>query len=210
MQTGTRTRYAHTVIALDGLRTLAHTNQGRNHWDTAEQAQQALDDMCANNDRAKMEQLWPLYETLAVSPIACFAHGDAIGIYPENEQLEPWSTQEARQYCNTAAQCLFRHDHSWQWCGHTRAERRDDENLTRANCGACVLKGYHDRDDDEHNPHDGPNYAGWARVYVESGVAIPRKWRAAFARELMRTDNPGYSLALRRSMMTFGPVRFAP
>ena len=69
-----------------------------------------------------------------------------------------------------------------------------------------MLQGYHDKDDDEHKREDGPNYAGWARIYTEARRPIPVKWRKALARELL-SDNAAYSNALRRSIATFGDPR---
>lgn len=111
---------------------------------------------------------------------------------------QPWDDEERRKLRNTALQCLTRHDHDF------RFRSKADANLCRANCGACVLNGYRDRDDDEHDPKSGPNYAGWARIYVEARRMIPRKWTAAFLAEFSRTDNLAYVEALRRDVASFG------
>jgi hypothetical protein len=75
---------------------------------------------------------------------------------------------------------------------------------SRSNCGACVLAGYIDpRDRAERHIGDGPNYAGWARVYVQAGRAIPRHWRRAFRAEL-RSENRQYAEALARDVVTYG------
>lgn len=60
------------------------------------------------------------------------------------------------------------------------------------NCGACAL-----------NPCDGtsPNYAGWARVYVEAKKPIPADW---LIEELTENDNISYLEALAKSVNTFG------
>lgn len=58
------------------------------------------------------------------------------------------------------------------------------DRLTRENCGACVLGGYGATDD------DGPNYAGWARAYVQARRPVPSKWRNAFLAELGETNGP--------------------
>lgn len=124
---------------------------------------------------------------------------------------EPWTEDEKRHHGATASQCMFRHDHN--------ASDRDP--LTRVNCGACVLGGYEPRGarDDWDHPSvkdHGPNYAGWARIYVESRSPIPRAWRAAFVREITQDGdgtavqeyvNLRYAEALARSIVTFG-VRF--
>jgi hypothetical protein len=76
-------------------------------------------------------------------------------------------------------------------------------------CAACVLSGYspkYRRDENYEPERDGPDYAGWARVYVEAQRAIPAKWRNAFADQ--GKDNRAYYDALGRSIMSFG-VRFA-
>ncbi len=118
--------------------------------------------------------------------------------WQHTQSYQPWSTEEGRHHHATAMQCLTRHDHPMS----------DRSQLTRENCGACVLNGYEPRwvDRSEHNTAtDGPNYAGWARIYVEAGRAIPEKWRAAFADQ--GKDNRAYYDALGRSLVSFG-VRF--
>lgn len=116
------------------------------------------------------------------------------------QSYQPWSTEEARHHHATALQCLTRHDHPIT----------DHSQLTRENCGACVLGGYRPRggwgDPETDAPNAGPNYAGWARIYVEAGHPIPLKWRKAFADQ--GSDNRAYYDALGRSLVTFG-VRFA-
>ena len=83
--------------------------------------------------------------------------------------------------------------------------------MERENCGACVLRGYKPRGgwgDPESDAKDaGPNYAGWARCYVQAGYSIPRKWRKAFERETAST-NRRYVEALARDVATWG-VRYA-
>ena len=86
------------------------------------------------------------------------------------------------------------------------------DQLTRENCGACVLGGYRPRDDwgDPELDTDaaGPNYAGWARIYVEARRVIPKRWEAAFLAQLHTPDNLRYAEAVARSVVTFG-YRFA-
>lgn len=111
--------------------------------------------------------------------------------------ITPWSDITARTYAAMARQCLLRHDH----------DPHDHCALVLDNCGACVLAGR--RTGDDHHPDvEGPNYAGWARVYVEATRQIPPQWARAFARELA-SDNQAYADALRRSIATFG-VRGVP
>jgi len=95
-----------------------------------------------------------------------------------------------------AEQLLLRHDHN----------RSDHDPLTRENCAACVLAGYISRSQraDGAKISDGPDYAGWARVYVQAGRVIPYRWRAAFEAERTRTDNPAYTQALARDIYIFG------
>lgn len=112
--------------------------------------------------------------------------------------MDKWTEQEARQL-RAIAQKLFR-DH-WNH-GSSREERE--------NCGACCLSGYTPRGgwgDTELDAIPQPNYAGWARLYVEAGRAIPRKFRKAFDAEL-HSENKAYANALQKSINTFG-VTFA-
>lgn len=124
--------------------------------------------------------------------------GEAVAV--DCPGIQPWSDDKAREYAGMASRCLFQHDHN--------ASDRDP--LTRENCGACVLGGYRPRggwgDEELDAKGAGPNYSGWARVYVEARASIPRKWRDAFQRE-RDSENRGYAIALERSIATFG-VRF--
>jgi hypothetical protein len=88
--------------------------------------------------------------------------------------------QERSQLYNRASQC-FRH---YEGC-----RLKDPDN-----CSGCALRT---------GGEEGPNYAGWARVYIEAGVRIPRKWKAAFLREL-RSPNLAYAEALLESIGEFG------
>ncbi len=199
-------RYALTHVGKYGLRTLISANQGRNFHDTREDALAALASLRGHNHPTRLAEFYGSPDTLEIRPIICWNNGDACGIYFD----EPWPTDERRHLEQTAGQCLYSHGLGGPpYCGDTAKERRDDENLCRANCGACVLGGYHDLDDDEHDRRDGPNYSGWARIYVEAGRTIPRKWKAAFLRELDRTDNALYLAALVRDIQTWG-ITFAP
>lgn len=107
---------------------------------------------------------------------------------------EPWSPEEQR-YHRGLKNNVWRHDHD------AVTGDREERNLVRSNCGACVLDGYRDRHDDE-SPTDAPNYAGWARVYVECNRAVPEKFLSGFERDL-NEDTP-YGAALRRSVVTYG------
>lgn len=89
---------------------------------------------------------------------------------------------------------------------HMRRTCYIEGRLGRENCGACVLGGYEPRggyEDGYKVKRDGPNYAGWARMYVEARRMVPANWRDAFTREL-NSDNHAYADALARSVVTFG------
>jgi hypothetical protein len=103
-----------------------------------------------------------------------------------NGVIEIWTAPEARQHKATA-QRLLGEGHSYRHTG-----------VDTDNCGFCALT---------HGGLDGPNYAGWARIYIEAGKAMPEKWRGAFERELA-SDNHHYAVALRRSIATFGGPKF--
>ncbi len=97
----------------------------------------------------------------------------------------PWSADEARQH-GSIARRMFSEGHSYPHKG-----------VDADNCGYCALT---------HGDADGPNYAGWARLYIEAKRPIPRQWEGAFQREL--DSDKAYSHALRRSIVTFGGPRF--
>lgn len=101
---------------------------------------------------------------------------------------QPWSAEEARQHSGIARR-IFNETHY-----DTDHARNPDPD----NCSACAIRL---------GGSDGPNYAGWARLYIEAQRPIPGKWRAAFQREL-DSDNKAYANALRRSIATFGGPRF--
>ena len=109
-------------------------------------------------------------------------------------ELGPWSPEDAARLRATACR-LFRCDYP-----------HGSSQLERENCGACTLRGYRPRDA-EYKRTDGPNYAGWARDYVQAGYSIPRQWRKAFERETA-SSNLRYAQALARDVATWG-VRHA-
>jgi len=112
----------------------------------------------------------------------------------ENATISPWSAAEANGLRRTAQMLLSRHD-----CQGSRLVEM------RENCGACVLNGYMssaDRKSGALKVADGPNYAGWARVYVQAGSSIPRRWRKAFQAE-RDSDNRLYAEALERDIATW-------
>lgn len=108
---------------------------------------------------------------------------------------ERWSEQEARWY-QAIATNVFYEDEAHN-AGHDQAD-----DLTRANCAACRLRGYQSPHDEASTEIE-PNHASWARTYVESHTPIPQRWRAAFERERV-SDNLAYAAALNRSITTFG------
>lgn len=120
----------------------------------------------------------------------------------EAEEGDPHGYKTAGFVARSAWQCMSSHDHGWTF---TDAE---DKELVKSNCGACVLGGYEPPDGWEPGTkgatrHQGPNCAGWARIYVEARHAIPCKWAKAFEQE-RKSDNVAYAAALERSIATFG------
>jgi hypothetical protein len=81
-----KTLYAITHIDKDGMRTLTRANQGRNHFETTEEAQHAIDMMIANNPKDSLESIWGpnAVNSLEVRPTLCYDHGDAVAIYFED------------------------------------------------------------------------------------------------------------------------------
>ena len=67
------------------------------------------------------------------------------------------------------------------------------ELLHSGNCQHCELR------------KDYPNYAGWARIYVEAGQTITKKQADAFMQEL-ESDNTAYVEALKQSILYFGLI----
>ncbi len=103
-----------------------------------------------------------------------------------NGVSEPWPADEARRHQATARR-MFSEGHSYPHRG-----------VDADNCGYCALT---------HGGAEGPNYSGWARLYIEAQRPMPKKWHGAFERELA-SDNTAYADALRRSIATFGEPRF--
>lgn len=96
-----------------------------------------------------------------------------------------WGEAEAKQIA-AIARSLFR-AHSYR-----------HEGIDTDNCSYCALT--------QGGP-EGPNYAGWGRLYIEARRLIPEGWREAFRHEL-ESDNAAYAAALRRSITTFGEPRY--
>jgi len=110
---------------------------------------------------------------------------NAVGIV-DVTGIAPWDpATEAR--LGAIARRMFRDGHSYEHRG-----------IDADNCSFCALVT---------GGFDGPNYAGWARLYIEAGQRIPGKWRHAFVLEL-ESDNKAYADALLRSIATFGQPKF--
>jgi len=90
-----------------------------------------------------------------------------------------------------------------------RCDVHEQHGEYREHCGACALKGFLSDSalSDGSKPEDGPNYAGWGRVYVEAQRPIPLIWFDAFHDNQVHSENTAYANALNRSLATFG-VRF--
>jgi hypothetical protein len=123
--------------------------------------------------------------------------------------MDVWDAEKMASLSRTARRMINTHNHPVSFkvsdiidltdeqYDDIRADLRDH----MASCAACLLKGY---DAVTEDGITSPNYASWARLYVESGTPIPARFAAAFKAELSRTDNPGYVAALQRSINTFG------
>lgn len=107
--------------------------------------------------------------------------------------IAPWPADVARELRATAWRMFSDHGHGSHW-----------DKLTREACGTCALNGYHDRAiAREESAPVAPNYAGWARLYIQAGRPIPAKYADGFRAELAN-DNIRYVDALRRDIVTFG------
>ena len=108
----------------------------------------------------------------------------------------PWPDDEAKTMRHNALHQFKNHDHD--------ACERDD--LVLDNCCACALLGRNELTMDEGG---GPNVSGWGRLYVEAGKPIYKRWQQAFKRECV-SNIAQYTLALQRSIKTFGYPKFIP
>ena len=70
----TITRYVATRINQDGMRTLVGAMQGRNTFETDEQAQHWIDAVVANNTPEQLVNIWHCDPKLEVRPVACYPH----------------------------------------------------------------------------------------------------------------------------------------
>ena len=80
----------------------------------------------------------------------------------------------------------------------------------RENCGAEALKGYQSIKSKKLEwRFKEPNYAGWQRVYVESGFPIPKKYKQAFDFALTKEyDNQAFAEALKKDVKEYGYPQF--
>jgi hypothetical protein len=73
-------RYVVTYVNRDGMRTLVGAAQGRNTYDTAEQAQKWIDAARKNNSASTLA-MFGVPDTLEVRSCLCYHHGDPKGIW---------------------------------------------------------------------------------------------------------------------------------
>jgi hypothetical protein len=83
-----KTRYAITNINKDGLRILSFANQGRNHFDSREDAESWLSAM-RGDMRSLRVVLGEQVDTLRVDAVECYDHGDAVRTVFENQKERP-------------------------------------------------------------------------------------------------------------------------
>ena len=75
-------RWAITRKAPGEARSLAFANQGRNHFDTEEEAVRHLGLLRQNNNPDTLSTFDSQQgKTLEVRPVECYWHGDAIGVF---------------------------------------------------------------------------------------------------------------------------------
>lgn len=113
---------------------------------------------------------------------------------------EKWSPTEASKHMASARNVLYGDPY------HMAGKCRHGSAMERMSCSGCAIRGYEPRGgwgDGFSVRDDGPNYAGWARIYVEGQRSIPEKWRNAFEAE-RNSDNVAYERALEISINTFG------
>lgn len=81
------TRYAITHLNEHGDRVLSFPNQGRNHFDTPEEAQKRIAAVLNNNT---IDLLISIYgdggvKSLEVRPVKCYENGDVYGYFADEE-----------------------------------------------------------------------------------------------------------------------------
>lgn len=157
-----------------------------------------------------------LTESQRGAGLAADYHPAARYVFAERDAA-PWPDDGSESFGRTprameatSAGLLADHAHGWRFT--SAGERK----LARSHCAACALSGYGMTA--AQLRVSGPDYAGWARVYVQASRAVPAGWSAPFWRELAgagRIDPDGqtgdanerYGDALRRDVATFG-LRF--
>ena len=76
------------------------------------------------------------------------------------------------------------------------------DRMHAGNCQHCALRGV-----GKQGTADGlgkePNYAGWARIYVQAGRTIPARFAAAFE-QAKHSDNTAYAQALAEDIEKYG------
>ena len=75
--------FALTHVNRDNMRTLSRSNQGRNHFDTKEQADKWLAGFLENNSQDSIIQVFgkQALGTFEIHPVECYMHGDAVGVW---------------------------------------------------------------------------------------------------------------------------------
>jgi hypothetical protein len=73
--------FALTMVNKDGMRTLARANQGRNHFETKELAEEYLKDVWTNNSEDTLKSVFGDVIKMRVDPVECYHHGDAKRVY---------------------------------------------------------------------------------------------------------------------------------
>lgn len=102
-----------------------------------------------------------------------------------------WSEPESANIRERARYAFRDHGHGNDW-----------DDMTRDSCGACALNGWRAFNDGD---GFGPNYAGWERLFVQSGRTIPREYAGRFFRTLVDAeDNERYRVCLMRDIVTYG------
>lgn len=110
--------------------------------------------------------------------------------------VEPWPLEEQLSESRMARAQIRGDEHHRETCGKAPWSLTE-----RDSCGTCALLGWGSHNEQHGTP--APNYAGWARVYVQAREPVPRQWFAAFVAELNDT-NENYRDCLRRDVATYG------
>lgn len=114
-------------------------------------------------------------------------------IIKQVNKVSPWTYEEADKRSKEARRNMTQHDH-----GHNFYSKEDEE-LTRSNCAACVLSGY---GADISKPDATPNHVLWLRDYIETRKIIPSAW---LRQGLMDgEDNKPFYETVLRSIRTYG------